>query len=86
MTINEAKEKLIRVNERLDLYYQREKEMLTGGVQSYGIGTRNVSRYQTELATIQNTIKELETEKSELTKLINGGSRRRVIAVIPRDW
>ena len=29
---------------RLDLYLKREAEMLDGGVQSYGIGSRNLAR------------------------------------------
>lgn len=29
--------------ERLELYLKREAEMLSGGVQSYGIGSRNLS-------------------------------------------
>ena len=34
---------------RLELYYKREEEMLAGGVQSYGIGSRNLARYSTDL-------------------------------------
>lgn len=36
--------KLKDLRERLALYRKREKEMLDGGVQSYGVGTRNLSR------------------------------------------
>ena len=82
----QAKERLEKVKKRLDLYYNREEEMLSGGVQSYGLGTRNVSRYNTELETVRATIKELEKEKSELEKIIAGGSRRRSMACIPKDW
>jgi len=39
--------------ERLELYLKREAEMLSGGVQSYGIGSRNLSRYNTDLAAIR---------------------------------
>ena len=34
---------------RLELYLKREAEMLDGGVQSYGIGSRNLARYNTDL-------------------------------------
>lgn len=32
--------------DRLALYLKREAEMLDGGVQSYGIGSRNLARYK----------------------------------------
>ena len=48
--------------ERLELYLKREAEMLSGGVQSYGIGSRNLSRYNTDLAAIRAAIKELEDD------------------------
>ena len=43
-------EKISKLKTRLELYYKREEEMLSGGVQSYGIGTRNATRYQTALS------------------------------------
>ena len=42
--------------ERLTLYLKREAEMLDGGVQSYGLGTRSVTRYNTDLAQIRAAI------------------------------
>ena len=39
--------------QRLELYYKREAEMLDRGVQSYGMGTRNLARYNTDLNYIQ---------------------------------
>ena len=38
---------------RLELYLKREAEMLDGGVQSYGIGSRNLARYNTDLGSIR---------------------------------
>lgn len=52
--------------ERLELYLKREAEMLSGGVQSYGIGSRNLSRYNTDLAAIRAAIKELEDDIAAL--------------------
>ncbi len=69
---------------RLELYYAQEEKMLTGGVQSYGIGSRNLARYNTELAQIKATIKELEGEIKELEGLISGTKSRKVVSVIPR--
>lgn len=72
--------------ERLALYLKREAEMLSGGVQSYGIGSRNLSRYNTDLAAIRAAIKELEKEIADLKGEINGRRPRKAVGVVPRDW
>lgn len=78
---------LERKQARLEIYYEREKLMLSpDGVKSYGMGTRNASRYDTALADIQKAIKTLESDISELESLLDGGSRRKAVSVIPRDW
>ena len=83
----EAIEKQISSKEeRLAFYLAREKEMLTGGVQSYGIGSRNLARYQTDLTNIRAAIKELENEIAILRGKRSGRSVRKAVGVIPRDW
>ena len=72
--------------ERLAAYLDREMEMLKGGVQSYGIGSRNLTRYQTDLSNIRAAIKELEAEIALLEGQISGKSVRKSVGVIPRDW
>lgn len=72
--------------ERRKFYIEREKTMLTGGVQSYGIGSRNLARYNTELSEIRAAIKELDAEIKELeAKLDNQPSRKRV-GLVFREW
>ena len=71
---------------RLAAYLDREMEMLNGGVQSYGIGSRNLTRYQTDLSNVRAAIKELETEISLLEGKLAGKSVRKAVGVIPRDW
>lgn len=80
------KEKLDSKRARLNAYLDRETEMLTGGVQSYGIGSRNLTRYQTDLANIRAAIKELEKEIEQLENQLSGRANRRAIGVVPRDW
>ncbi len=72
--------------ERLELYLKREAEMLDGGVQSYGIGSRNLARYNTDLGSIRAAIKQLEADIEALEALLNGQRPRKAVGVVPRDW
>lgn len=71
---------------RLNLYYKREAEMLDRGVQSYGMGSRNLARYNTDLGQIRIAIKELEDGIKELEGNMSGSSPRKAVGVVPRDW
>ena len=71
---------------RLELYLKREAEMLDGGVQSYGIGSRNLARYNTDLSQIRDAIKQLEKEIANLEGALNGQTPRKAVGVVPRDW
>ncbi len=79
-------QKIEEVKERLSAYRKREAEMLAGGVQSYTIGSRSLTRYNTDLAQIRSAIKELEEELAGLEAEAAGGSRRKAVGVVPRDW
>ena len=80
------KEKIATKKARLAAYLDRETEMLTGGVQSYGIGSRNLTRYQTDLSNVRAAIKELEEEIEALENQLYGRSVRKAVGVVPRDW
>lgn len=78
--------RLEKINERLESYYAKEKEMLAeDGIQSYTIGSRTVSRYQYS-SNIKEQIGRLEDERDELENLLNGISPRKAMAAVPRDW
>lgn len=77
---------LTSARSRLTLYLNREAEMLSGGVQSYSIGSRNLTRYNTDLSAIRDTIKQLKQEIAELEAELAGGKPRRAVGVVPRDW
>lgn len=86
MQTTQIKEKLDSAKKRLELYYKREAEMLDGGVQSYGLGTRSVTRYNTDLTQIRSAISDLKKEIASLEAQLAGGKARKAVGVVPRDW
>ena len=79
--------KLEQKKARLSNYLAREIYMLsTDAVQSYGVGSRNVQRYSTDLAEIRRSITTLEAEVEEGEGQLAGQKPRRAAGVVPRDW
>ena len=58
--------------------------LLSGQVQSYTIGSRNLTRL--DLAQLKKEIDALEKEIDDLTAEMSGKKRRRALGVVPRDW
>lgn len=58
--------------------------LLSGQVQSYAIGSRNLTRLN--LPDLEETIAKLEKEIDALEEVLRGGKRRKAVGVIPRDW
>lgn len=58
--------------------------LLSGQVQSYAIGSRNLTRL--DLGKLKEEINKLEKELDELTAEQSGKKRRRALGVTPRDW
>ena len=72
---------------RINLYLDREADMLAkNGVQSYGIGSRNIQYYSTALKDIQDMIEKLRARIRELEAELEGRTPRRALGVVPRDW
>ena len=68
----------------LDSAYKAYNALLSGQVQSYTIGSRNLTRLN--LSELEATISKLEKEIDGLEAVLRGGSRRKAVSVIPRDW
>ena len=86
-TKTEIKEELEQTKARLKSYLEREQEMLSkDGVQAYGIGSRNLQRYQTNLPDIQKAIEDLRKRIRELEAELDGRTPRRAFSAVPRDW
>lgn len=76
---NMKNERLSRLKERLNQYYDAESKILKG--QSYTIGSRQLTR--ANLADVQKTIKELEADVAIMER--RGTTRRRSSRAIPLD-
>lgn len=69
----------------LESAYKAYIALLDGGVKSYTIGSRSLTRH--DLPELAETIATLEKEIDGLeAALQNGGKRRKAYGVIPRDW
>lgn len=58
--------------------------LVEGGVQSYSIGSRQLTRY--DIKTIAAEITAHEKEIDGLEEVLRGGKRRKAYGVVPRDW
>ena len=82
-----VRKELEETRERLELYLAREKEMISqSGTQMYTIGSRSLQRYQTALGDVQKMIETLRKRICELEAELAGGSARRAVGIVPRDW
>lgn len=73
--------------ERRRLYIERERVMLSGGAQSYGIGSRNLTRFNTDLAQVRAAIDKLSDEITEIeSELESIPVRKRVGLVFHDRW
>ncbi len=81
----------VELRARLDFWKKALKKLRTaylklldGGVKSYRIDDRELTRF--DLPKLQEEIEAAEKKVDELTALLEGQKPRRAVAVIPRDW
>lgn len=58
--------------------------LLKGQVQSYSIGSRNLTKF--DLPKLREEITYHQKEVDGLQAELNGRCRRRAVGVVPRDW
>lgn len=58
--------------------------LLDGGVKSYSLENRSLTRF--DLPDLKKAIEDMENEIDELEALLEGRKRRRAFAVTPNDW
>lgn len=59
-------------------------EIMKGRAQSYAIGSRNITKHN--ISELWDIITDLEKEVDGLESVLAGGSRRKAVGAIPRDW
>ena len=59
-------------------------EIMKGQAQSYAIGSRNITKHN--ISELWDIIVDMEKEVDGLEAVLAGGSRRKAVGVIPRDW
>lgn len=70
--------------QRLDNLYVAYNKLLSGGVKSYRLDDRELTRL--DLGKLSDEIKEAEQKVDELESLLNGQNARKAFGIIPRDW
>ncbi len=82
--IERLKARLAIKEDMLEEAYKAYRALLSGNVQRYILGSRELTRL--DLTKLSAEIKKLENEIEELESEIDGNGRRKMAAVIPRDW
>ena len=77
------KMRLERKQTQLEAAYKAYTALLKGGVQSYTIGSRSLTRL--DLPSLEETIAKLEQEIDMLEGQIAGRMPRKAFGVVPRD-
>jgi hypothetical protein len=84
MTKSEAKSSLEFHRAALQKLRDAYLALVDGGVQSYSIGSRSLTKF--DLSDISDEIQAHERKIAELEAVLRGGSRRRAVGVVPRDF
>lgn len=78
------KERLEIKQTQLKAAYDAYTALLGGQVKSYAIGSRNLTKF--DLPQLEDSIFKLENEVDILEEQLRGGSKRKAVGVVPRDF
>ena len=78
------KERLEIKQTQLKTAYDAYTALLGGQVKSYAIGSRNLTKF--DLPQLEDSISKLENEVDLLEEQLRGGSKRKAVGVVPRDF
>lgn len=79
----EIQKRLAFRKEALELLYDAYRQLSSGGVKSYMIDDRQLTRY--DLPQLYDQIKEMEADVADLEGQLNGLRARRAFGVVPLD-
>ena len=82
-SVNTKKLRLAEKKAQLEAANKAYTALLSGGVKSYAIGSRNLTKL--DIPQLENTISKLEKEVDYLETEIAGGKRRGAVGVVLRD-
>lgn len=68
----------------LEKLYAAEEALISGGVQSYTIDDRTLTRL--DLKALRQEIEDIEQKLDDLEAELDGGKARKAVAVVPHDW
>lgn len=82
--LNELKARLAFWTTALEKKRAAYLALLDGGVKSYTIDDRSLTRF--DLDTLAKEIKEDERRVDELTAMVQGRKPRKAFGIVPRNW
>lgn len=80
----EIQKRLIFRQESLDELRAAYTALVKGGVKSYRIHNRELTKF--DIADLMEEIRKLEEECDELEAQLEGGHARKAFGILPRDW
>lgn len=84
MTAATIKKRLEYWNNTYEELQSQYLALIQSGTKSYLVEDRN--KVNLDLMALQKAIAYAEEQIEELEALLNGGSRRKIVSVLPRDW
>lgn len=85
MTTNtELREKLAFHKSALSKLREAYLALADGGVQSYTIGSRSLTKF--DLGKLMEEIAANEKAINDLNAILSGSKRRKAVGIVPREW
>lgn len=84
MTVTEIKARITFRKTALEKLYAAYLALVEGGVKSYRIDDRELSKF--DVPKLKGEIEAMEAEIDELEALLNGKRPRKAFGIVPRDW
>lgn len=84
MTVTEIKARITFRTKALDKLYEAYLALVEGGVKSYTIDDRTLTRF--DIGTLKDEIDAIEKELEDLNALLGGKRPRKAFGIVPRDW